>query len=255
MRAAVAAELARYGHELAAAGTAQIGDRYTDDAAADAFVKSSAEAFLLGILFTQGVPAERAWAGPYLLASRLGHFDLERLASDPEALSAAFALPPALHRFVKTVPGWISSAARRLIVDYDGSAANIWPEGAHVTEVTERLLAFDGIGPKKATMGVELLVRSRGVRLVGVESGSVAYDVHVRRVFLRSGLVDLDTPAEVRRAAAAAYPAEPGLIDLPAWLVGRETCRPLKPACGVCRLGGVCPRLVGRSVRGVGSRR
>ncbi|PKQ37138.1 MAG: hypothetical protein CVT59_09480 [Actinobacteria bacterium HGW-Actinobacteria-1] len=254
-RAAVGAELVRYGEELAAAGAVQVGDAFTDDPAADAFVKASAEVFLIGILFTQGVPAERAWAGPYQLSVRLGHFDLTRLSAERDSVAAAIVGPPALHRFVKTIPAWISSAAGRLLAEYDGDASRIWPEGAHVTEVTERLLAFDGIGPKKATMAVELLVRNRGAGLVGMECGSVAYDVHIRRVFLRAGLVDVDTPAEVRRAAALACPNEPGLIDLPAWLIGRESCHPRVPACESCRLSGCCPRLTGRSVAGVGVRR
>ncbi|PKQ20407.1 MAG: hypothetical protein CVT66_05405 [Actinobacteria bacterium HGW-Actinobacteria-6] len=254
-RDAVAAELIRYALELAESGAVQVGDAFTDDIAADEFIKCSAEAFLIGMLFTQGMPAERAWAGPYRLAQRLGHFDLARIAAEPDSVVAAFAQPPALHRFVKTLPVWVSSAARRLIAEYDGDAATIWPDGAHVTEVTRRLLEFDGIGPKKATMAVELLVRNRGVCLEGMECGSVAYDVHVRRVFLRSGLVDADTPVEVRRAASAAYPDEPGMLDLPAWLIGRETCRPKSPDCDACRLRNVCPRLTSRSVSGVGARK
>ncbi|MCE5191620.1 MAG: hypothetical protein LLG08_07675 [Actinomycetia bacterium] len=255
VRARVGAELARYAHELARMGTVQVGEAFTDDPAADAFVKRSAEAFLLGVLFTQGIAAERAWAAPYLLRERLGHFDLARIGSEPERVATAVAAPPALHRFVRTVPRWISSAARRLVSEYNGEAARIWPDGAHVIDVTERLLEFDGIGPKKAAMAVELLVRNRGVRLEGMECGSVAYDVHVRRVFLRSGLIDIDTLAEVRRAAAEASPGEPGLLDLPAWLIGRETCRPRRPACDECRLGRVCPRLIERTVSGVGVRR
>ncbi|TDB38874.1 MAG: endonuclease III [Actinobacteria bacterium] len=253
-RDAVGSELVRFGVELASAGAAQVGDAFTDDPAGDAFIKASGEAFLIGILFTQGIPAERAWAGPHLVRTRLGHFDLARLAAEPVRVAAAVAAPPALHRFVKTIPAWISSAARRLIDEYDGEASRIWSGRAHVTDVTERLLAFDGIGPKKAAMAVELLVRSRGVELAGMECGSVAYDVHVRRVFLRSGLIDIDSPAEVRRAAASACPSEPGLIDLPAWLIGRETCRPRVPDCDACRLGDCCPRLTGRSVVGVGAR-
>ncbi|MHB8965528.1 MAG: hypothetical protein ACYC52_06110 [Coriobacteriia bacterium] len=103
-------------------------------------------------------------------------------------------------------------------------------------------------------MAVELLVRQLGVPLDGMECGTVAYDVHVRRVFLRSGLVDRDTPDEVRRAAAEVCPTEPGSIDLGTWLIGRETCRPRDPRCDECRLGDVCPRFVERSVPGVGVR-
>jgi len=252
---AVGAELRAFGDELARAGAAQSGGAFTDLAAADQLVKHSPDAFLLGVLFTQGIPAERAWAAPYLLRERLGHLDMTRLALEPDATASAVVRPPALHRFVATLPRWITSAARRVISEFGGSAANIWPEGTHVLEVTRRLLAFDGIGEKKAAMTVEILLRHFGAGLVGVEAGGVAYDVHVRRVFMRSGLVDADLPALVQAAARDICPQAPGTLDLPAWLIGREWCRPRRPACEGCRLGGVCPRHVERQVEGVGTRR
>ena len=76
----------------------------------------------------------------------------------------------------------------------------------------------------------------------------------VARVFLRSGLVDVDSREAIEAAASAACREAPGTLDLPAWLIGRETCRPREPRCDVCRLGAVCPRLVERSVVGVGAR-
>lgn len=246
--------LLAFARELAAASAAQVGDAFTWDAA-DRFIKSSSQAFLIGVLFTQGLPAERAWAGPYLLRERLGHFDLLRLAQQTEAVREAVARPPALHRFVRTVPGWISSASARLLAEYEGDASRIWPSGAHVNEVRERLLAFQGIGQKKAAMTIELLVRHFGVALEGLDCGTVAYDVHVRRVFLRTGLVQDDTPAAVGAAAARVCPEAPGSLDLATWLVGREWCRPRDPLCGRCRLGAACPRLTDRTVEGVGVRR
>ena len=160
-----------------------------------------------------------------------------------------------LHRFKETLPRWISAAARRLLDEYGGDASRIWPAGDSVIDVTERLSAFDGIGRKKAVMAAEILTRHFGVDLTGRECGQVAYDVQVRRVFLRSGLVDVDSRAAIEAAAAAACPEAPGTLDLPAWLIGRETCRPKWPLCNECRLGGVCPRLVERDVEGVGVRR
>ena len=252
---ASAAELVTYGRQLAASAAAQAGSVFTNLSAADDLIKRSPEAFLFGVLFTQGIPAERAWAGPYLLAERLGTLDPARLADNAEAIAAAVASPPALHRFVRTVPRWIAAAAGRLETEYGGSAAAIWPDGSHILEVTERLLAFDGIGEKKAAMAVQILVRHFGVRLVGREFGGVAYDVHVRRVFLRSGLTDSDTRDAIAQAARSACPEDPGVVDLAAWLIGRQTCRPRAPRCDDCRLGGVCPRLVDRQVEGVGVRR
>ena len=250
----VAAALLAYGEDLAARGAAQVGGTFTGSRAADDLIKHSPEAFLLGVLFTQGVPAERAWAGPYLLKERLGHLDLHRLAVERDAVFAAVAEPPALHRFVKTLPRWLSAAAQLLLDDYGGSAAALWPDGTPLPEVVWRLQRFDGIGPKKAVMAAEILVRHFGVALSDTSSGSVAYDVHVRRVFLRAGLVDKDSPQAIREAAAQACPEAPGTLDLATWLIGRDYCRPTEPRCDVCRLGRVCPRLVHRTVTGVGAR-
>ena len=252
---AVVAELSAYGRELDGAGAVQAGSAFTDIAPADELIRSSPEAFVFGVLFTQGIPAERAWAGPYLLKRRLGHLDLARLAADPDAIDRALGMKPALHRFRHTLPRWIAQAADRLLSEYRGDASRIWAPGSSVTEVSDRLSAFSGIGRKKAAMAVALLGSAFGVVLGGTECGTVAYDVQVRRVFLRAGLVERDTPGDVSRAAAAACPQAPGSLDLPTWLVGRQTCRPRAPSCDVCRLGAVCPRRVWFTPQGVGAAR
>lgn len=251
----VAEELLRYGRELEAIGAAQVGGSFTGEVPADRLLRDDPNAFLIGVLFTQGIPAERAWAGPYRLLERLGTIDPAYLADNPEAVRAAVQRPPMLHRFKETLPRWIVSAARRLLDEYAGDAAAIWPDGDSVITVTERLAAFDGIGRKKAVMAVEILTRHFGVRLEGREHGQVAYDVQVRRVFLRAGLVDTDSRDAIEAAARLASPGAPGTLDLPAWLIGRETCRPKAPLCDRCRLGGVCPRLVARTPEGVGARK
>jgi len=250
----VAAALAAYGRELESVSAAQVGSSFTGRVPADALLAEDPNALLLGILFTQGISAERAWSGPWELRERLGHLDLERLASDPEAVRVAFHQHPMLHRFKNTMPEWVSRAAARLLDEYEGDASRIWPDGSHVLEVTERLSAFDGIGRKKAVMAVQILTRHFGVRLEGMECGQVAYDVQVRRVFLRSGLADDDTPESIEAAATRAYPDSPGTLDLAAWLIGRQTCRPRTPRCDECRLGEVCARRVWLNPVGVGVR-
>jgi len=247
----VADLLVDYGHQLEADGAAQVGGSFTGRHELDAFLRDDPNAFLIGIIFTQGIPAERAWAGPWELRKRLGHWNLSRIADEPETVRDAFQQKPMLHRFKNTVPGWVSEAAARLLRDWQGDASNIWAEGSHVIEVTERLSAFSGIGRKKAVMAVQILTRHFGVRLEGAECGSVAYDVQVRRVFLRSGLACEDTPDAMDAAAAAACPASPGTLDLPAWLIGRQTCRPRSPLCEECRLGQVCARRLWHNPIGV----
>lgn len=232
-----------------------MGDAFSDLPPADALIKTCPEAFLLGVLFTQGIAAERAWSGPYLLRERLGHLDLTRLASERQAVDEAVCARPALHRFKHTLASWISDAAARLLECYDGDATRIWPDGSSALDVSERLSAFAGIGRKKAAMAVEILQRHFGVAITGLDDATVAYDVQVRRVFLRAGLIDRDSPAEVSAAARRASPDAPGRVDLPTWLIGRQWCRPRAPICRECRLSSVCPKRVWLGVEGVGTRR
>jgi uncharacterized HhH-GPD family protein len=250
----VARELLAFGLELERLAAAQAGGGFTGVVEADALIETDPNAFLLGTLFTQGIPAERAWSGPWLLRERLGTLDLEYLASHPQEVRAAVRAAPMLHRFKETLPRWICSAAERLLADYGGDAGRIWPSGSLVVEVTERLSAFDGIGRKKAVMAVEILTRHFGAELRGRECGQVAYDVHVRRVFLRTGLVEVDSLEAIEGAASAACPEAPGTLDLAAWLVGRDWCRPKRPCCSECRLCTTCARRTELTPQGVGAR-
>lgn len=253
-RRAVAGELARFGRELESQGAAQVGGSFTTDPADNQLIECDPNAFLFGLLFTQGIPAERAWAGPARLLERFGTLDPGIIAGDPDGIRLAVQAAPMLHRFKETLPRWIVSAAERLAVEYGGDASRIWAPGTQVLDVIERLGEFDGIGRKKAVMAVEILVRHFRVPLAGREHSTVAYDVHVRRVFLRSGLVDTDSREAMEAAAAEFSPDAPGMLDLPSWLIGRLWCRPQVPRCTECRLGKVCPRLIDRTVSGVGVR-
>lgn len=246
-------ELLAFGRELEAAGAAQVGSSFSGDPSAD-LVLAQPNAFLIGVLFTQGIPAERAWRGPWELRHRLGTLDLDYIAEHPDEVLEAVQRPPMLHRFKNMLPRWIVSAARRLSEEYGGDASNIWPAGAHVGDVIDRLTEFDGIGRKKAVMAAEILVRHFGVALQGRECGQIAYDVQVRRVFMRAGLAAEDNREAMEAAAASICPESPGIVDLPAWIVGRQWCRPTEPDCEQCRLGSVCPRLIHLKVEGVGAR-
>lgn len=253
-RAEVARVLVEFGHELEDARDAQVGGSFSGVPEADALLERDPNAFLLGVLFTQGIPAERAWQGPWLLRQRLGTLDLAFLAENPELVREAVQHRPMLHRFRETLPRWISAAARRLLDEYGGDARAIWPSGSTMGEVAERLSAFQGIGRKKAVMATEILARHFRIELAERSGGQVAYDIQVRRVFLRSGLAEKDSPDSIEAAAAEFSPEAPGLLDLAAWLVGRQSCRPRAPLCDECRLGEVCPRMTWIVPEGVGVR-
>lgn len=242
----VTRELLAYGQELYAEGRkAGVVVQFTPDDAANKMVLECPNAFLFAVIFDEGIQAERAWAAPYLLQQRLGHFDMARFAAaDPGEIRAAVAGPPSLHRYVDKTPRRLINAAKRLLGEYAGDAANIWSGERTATDVMFRLLAFDGIGQKKAAMAVNILMRDFLIPLRGIAGTEIAYDIHVRRVFMRSGMSPLDDPYAFNLAARTANPENPGALDIAAWYIGRNWCRPTSPLCESCRLSQACPRLV-----------
>jgi uncharacterized HhH-GPD family protein len=225
---------------------------FTPDHEANALIAHDPFAFLLAVIADQGIQAERAWAVPYAVAQRIGHLDPAGMVAEPDQVEAAFAQPPALHRDIDKVPRWFVAAADRVLADYGGDAGRIWGDEPTATDLRRRLEAFDGIGQKKAAMAVEILERDMGVAIRDLHGSDIAYDVHVRRVFLRTGLAERDDLDLMVAVARRLHPQRPGALDFPAWEVGRTWCHPGVPDCGACVLGAVCPKLVDRAsgVRG-----
>lgn len=250
-RAVVAALLA-HGQRLAAdlgGGSA----RFTADDEANDLIHADPFAFLVAVLCDQGIVAERAWAVPYQLRQRLGHLDPARIGREPDAVHEAFATPPKLHRFVNNIAEWVSTAGSIVTDRYGGDAARLWGDHPPAAALRERLEAFPGIGQKKAAMAVEMLERDLGVSLTALHGSDVAYDVHIRRVFLRTGLAERDDVGHMVGVARTLHPDRPGELDNPAWDVGRRWCHRDQPACSPCPLLTSCARCleIGRAVRGV----
>lgn len=252
----VSDELVAFGRELDAARAAQVGEGFSGRPEVDEWLRADPNAFLIGALFTQGIAAERAWSAPWELRQRLGHLDIARIASmEATEVEGALSRRPMLHRFKHTIPRYIVGTARLLIERYGGDAGRVWADEPTADVLLDKLSEFPGIGHKKAAMMVELLIRALGVRVRDHTGAKLPYDVHVRRVMLRTGLVDIDDRREMLGVARSLAPERPSLVDLPLWLIGRTWCRPKAPRCEECRLGSVCPRLVDRTVDGVGVRR
>lgn len=45
-------------------GRSRDGGLYTDDRQADRFIRTNWNAWLVGVIFDQGIPAEKAWEAP-----------------------------------------------------------------------------------------------------------------------------------------------------------------------------------------------
>jgi uncharacterized HhH-GPD family protein len=240
----VVAALLAFGSTLSAGELIALGP----DPESDDLVQHDPFAFLLGVIFDQGIPYERAWRAPYELRERLGYLEPVRIVADPEAVRRAVARPPALHRYVNNMPTWIVAAAARVLDDYGGNAQRIWNDRPTAEELRRRFERFQGVGQKKAAMAVEILERQLGVPVTHLEGSDIAFDVHVRRVFLRTGLAERDDQAHIVARARALNPERPGALDYPAWWIGHEWCRPADPLCEVCPLAMTCPRLLNRAI-------
>lgn len=220
--------------------------RFTPDEDADRLVREDPFAFLLAVISDMGIRAERAWALPYHLRKRLGYLTPRELAASPESVRAAVQQEPKLHRFVNNVPTWLVQAAQIVLDQYGGDASRIWSDTPTATVLRQRLENFPGIAQKKAAMAVEILARTLGVPLTEMNGSDIAYDVHVRRVFLRTGLASRDEVTHMVAVARTLHPERPGALDLPAWDIGRRWCRPTEPDCPACPLAAACARLIHR---------
>lgn len=243
---AIVTALLRYGREHQAEG-AGTPPRFTPMVEANGLILTDPFAFLLAVIFDQGIPAERAWRAPYDLRQRLGHLDPARMATEPEQVRAAVAAPSALHRFVNNMPGWLVAAATIVMNEYGGDAAQIWAGEPRAADLATRLRKFPGIAQKKSAMAVEILARDLSVPIRDVSGTDIAYDVHVRRVFLRTHLAERDDLDHMVEVARWLHPERPGELDYPAWLIGRRWCGPGTPDCSTCPLRSTCPKDIARA--------
>jgi len=164
-----------------------------------------------------------------------------RRLTDADVLEA-FSKPTPLHRYTAEMSRNFQFAIQLIATKYRGDAARIWADQPSSAELVYRLLEFRGVGPKIATMAANILARQFKVPLRDHYSIDVSADVHVKRVFERLGLVGANADVnQVIFRARSLSPKFPGLLDFPAWEIGREWCRPKRPRCQECYMRRLCP--------------
>ena len=202
-------------------------------------------AFVYACIADRQVKADLAWRLPFALERRLGSIEPGAVAAlSRQEVVDSMRNPDALHRFPDDIGEAIWLAAQRIRDDYDADASRIWASEPPSAEIVARFLAFHGVGPKIATMAANILATGFHVPVSDRYSIDVSVDVQVRRVMQRTGLVDVGASTEefIYRARALS-PEYPAAIDRACWDVGRTTCRPGAPDCGLCVVGTVCPRV------------
>lgn len=241
---AVVEALLRFGEELDAIEASRLTTVLTNNPLANELLVSDAWGFLVGVICDYQMPADRAWATPYNLATRLGGWSVELVAVHPEAVHAAFVGPPAIHRFPNQTTRFVVEGALRVLDEYAGDASNVWNDCPTARTLQQRLEAFTGISQKKAAMAVEILYSQLGVDIADMSGSDIAYDVHVRRLMLRTGLAERDHVTHMVDVARKAHPDRPGALDLPMWEIGRTWCHKRDPECSACVISHACPKLI-----------
>jgi len=154
---------------------------------------------------------ERAFAGPALLAQRLGRTELdarELVSYDPDALVEIFRGPPAVHRYPGSMAGRVQALAAAVVDQYDGDVTLIWRDVEDGRELFRRLNALPGFGTQKAQIFTALLGKQRGVTPVGWREAAGGYGQRVvplgRRRRRRRSLGRVREYKQAQKAAAKA---------------------------------------------------
>lgn len=168
---------------------------------ADRLLSRDPMALLTGMLLDQQIPMERAFAGPWTLAERLGTpdaLDPTAIADyPPEEFAALMARPPAVHRFPGSMAGRVQALARAVVDEYGGDAESIWREVPDSAELLSRLRRLPGYGDQKARIFLALLGKQLGVRPNGWREAAGAYGEDGSRRSV-ADVVNAATLAEVR---------------------------------------------------------
>lgn len=207
----------------------------------------SALAFLAGLVSDQSVRAKLAWSLPHRLIERLG---VEHLADprvrDADAVARAIGATPALHRFPTAISRYIASLAAGWSHLDEVPTTNAW-RGRTAAETRKELIRIPGIGPKKASLGVLLLVNDFDSDLRDLPNSGLAIDRHVDRVLSRFiGMYGDQAPPDNDRfqhfdqLAKASSNSFPAALSTPLWRLGATVCRPKSPQCTECPLSESC---------------
>jgi len=175
--------------------------RIAQDEAADELLSRDPLALVVGMLLDQQFPMERAFAGPRLIADRLGVETLDAAAlaqEDPEKLAKVFQGPPAVHRYPGSMAARTQELCRLLVERYGGRAENLWAEVPDGATLGRRVGELPGFGAQKSKIFLALLGKQYGVTPPGWRAAAGAYGEEGSR----RSVADITGPeslAEVRR--------------------------------------------------------
>lgn len=175
---------------------------------------------------------------------KIGGLDFEKLSHmTANELEAILRQLPKKPRFPNEAAKTIVSLARLIFEEYGGDATLMW-RGKPVSQVLQSLQQVYGVGPGIAHMTIRILIDEEQYQPPTGELRQIDIkpDVHVTRVFYRSGLSPSRDGQSCIEVARRLYPEFPGKLDWPAWEIGRKYCYESEPNCSECPLNDICAK-------------
>ena len=180
----------------------------TGDPAADDLLSTDDNALLLGMVLDQQVAMEKAFAGPAVIAGRMGgRLDVAAIAAmDEDAFVALCSERPAVHRFPGAMAKRVRQVCQVLVEDFDGDAGRVWRDAATGADLKRAIAALPGFGAEKATIFVAVLAKQRGVQPPGWQEAAGDFGQDGYRSV--ADVVDEESLARVRESKRAAKAAK-----------------------------------------------
>jgi hypothetical protein len=172
------------------------------DEQGDALLARDPFALITGMLLDQQMPMERAFLGPWRLASRME--STERLpifsiaSYDPAAFVELVSRAPAVHRFPAAMAGRIQGIAQYVVGEYAGDTQALWRAVPSGPALYERIVAMPGYGEQKSKILIALLGKQFGIQPRGWREACAPYG-EIGSTRSVADVVDLESLAAVRR--------------------------------------------------------
>ena len=128
--------------------------------------------------------------------------------------------------------GFYSNKAKQII---ELSKELVEKYSSRVPDTIDELCKFKGVGRKTANLTIAK----------GYGKPAICVDIHVHRIFNRTGYVKTRTPDETEMKLREILPKK-YWIDINTLLVthGRTICKPIKPNCKACPIEKYCEKII-----------
>ncbi len=179
----------------------------TGDDRADALLSTDPNALLLGMVLDQQDKLEKAFAGPRLIADRMGGaLDVTAIATMSEEDFIAICVgPPAVHRFPAAMARRLRQVCQLLADEYAGDAANLWRSATSGAQIRATIQSLPGFGEQKAKIFTALLGKQYGAGQAGWRDAAGDYGLDGFRSV--ADIVDADSLIKVRTTKSEAKAA------------------------------------------------